>query len=381
MDPAAPSPAIRPHRLWSLDVLRGGCALAVFLCHWHLWSDFAPRGGLELFVHRLGQRCYETFVYLTWPTGGHHPAVICFFVLSGFCIYYPFAQKTHAGLPLPGWKDYFLRRFLRIMPVFWTACLLGLVFVLAESWRSSGDPLLAFHAMGSAGEITLRFMGLSALYPQEIVAGNYPLVTVTVEIVMYALYPWIHYHMLRGRWAGLGVAFALLQLVAVLLLPVVSPYWVFNSVLMLGLFWYAGAFAAHLFVTRGTQVRGSWFLLAWLTFLGLKELPYFYGINLLRQDFWALVCVLGVLWALRHESVHPESRDRPIVAAMRYSGKISYSLYAMHTPAIMLATWGLLMFTGNRDYLVQLAATFTATTVAVLLTYYRVERVFYRPRI
>jgi hypothetical protein len=47
----------------------------------------------------------------------------------------------------------------------------------------------------------------------------------------------------------------------------------------------------------------------------------------------------------------------------------------------MLATWGLIVFTGNRDYLVQLAATLAATAVATLLTHYRVERVFYRPRV
>ena len=66
---------------------------------------------------------------------------------------------------------------------------------------------------------------------------------------------------------------------------------------------------------------------------------------------------------------------------MRYFGSISYSLYAMHTPAIMLATWMLLTFTSSRDYFVQLACTFGAAAAAVLLTYYGVERVFYRPRV
>ncbi len=90
---------------------------------------------------------------------------------------------------------------------------------------------------------------------------------------------------------------------------------------------------------------------------------------------------LGILWALRREQLHPGSRDRPIVAVMRYSGKISYSLYAVHTPAIMLATWGLLVVAGNTDYFVQLAANLTASAAATLLTYYGVERVFYRPRV
>jgi peptidoglycan/LPS O-acetylase OafA/YrhL len=66
---------------------------------------------------------------------------------------------------------------------------------------------------------------------------------------------------------------------------------------------------------------------------------------------------------------------------MRYSGKISYSLYAVHTPAIMLATWGLLVVAGNTDYFVQLAANLAASAAATLLTYYGIERVFYRPRV
>lgn len=380
MDPVAPSPAARPPRLWSLDVLRGGCALVVFLSHWYLWSDFAPRGAFEAWVHRCGEACYDAFVALTWPTGGHHPAVICFFVLSGFCIHYPFARRAVTGTPIPGWPDYFRRRFWRIMPTYWTACLLGLVFVLLETRHPAGGPLLALHASGSTGEIAVRFAGVFSLYPREIFAGNYTLNTVAVEFVMYVLYPLFHLFALRGRWTGLGLTFVLFQLVAVALLRVVTPFWVFNSVLMLGLFWYAGALAAHLFVSRHLRVSGGWFVGSWLGFLALKAVPHFYGLNLLRQAVWALVCVLGILWALSREELHPGWRDRPLVAALRFSGQISYSLYAIHTPAILLTTWALLVSGVSQDYLVQLAATFTASIAATLLTYYGVERVFYRPR-
>jgi peptidoglycan/LPS O-acetylase OafA/YrhL len=361
-------------------VLRGGCALVVFLTHWHLWSSFAPHGGWESFVRAFGENCYAAFVTYTWPTGGHHPAVICFFVLSGFCIHYPFAWRAQAGRPNAGWKDYFRRRFWRIMPVYWAACLLGLAFVIVETRHPVGSLLLELHASAPIGEILVRFAGLTGLYPREIFAGNYLLNTVAVEIVMYALYPLFHRYAVRGHWTSLGMAFVLMQLVAIVLLQVITPFWVFNSVLMLGLFWYAGALAAHLYVTRHTLVPGSWFLGSWLVFLALKGVPQFYGMTLLRQAGWALVCAFGILWALRREALHPESRDRPIVAAMRYTGSISYSLYAVHTPAIMLATWGLLAFSGTQDYFVQLAATLTASAAATLLTYYGVERIFYRPR-
>ena len=316
----------------------------VFLSHWHLWSSFVPQAGAEQFMRSCGDKCYAAFVTLTWPTGGHHPAVICFFVLSGFCIHYPYAWRSQAGQ------------------------------------TQSGSALLMLHATAPGPDIIARFTVLSGLYPREIFAGNYLLNTVAVEILMYGLYPWFHRYALRGHWRSLGLTFVLLQLFAVLLLRYVTPFWVFNSILMLGLFWYVGALAAQLYVTRNLVVPGRWFLGSWLAFLALKAVPHFYGITLLWQAAWALVCVGGILWALRREQLHPAARDHPLVAALRYSGTISYSLYAVHTPAIMLATWGLLVLAGTQDYFIQLAANLAASIAATLLLYYGVDRVFYRPR-
>ncbi len=379
---ASPPPAAVPPRLWSLDVMRGLCAGIVFLSHWHLWSSFAPRGAAEQFVRAVGDNIYAAFVWLTWPTGGHHPAVIAFFVLSGFCIHFPYAWRAKVGAADAGWPDYFRRRFLRIMPAYWAACLVGLVFVVVELRHPSGSLLLQLHASGTRTEYFVRFFALSGVYPREVFAGNYLLNTVAVEIVMYALYPLFHRYAMRGNWAGLSLTFVLMQAVAiVLLLFEVTPYWVFNSVLMLGLFWFLGAWAAHLFVQQHTESRASWFVLSWLLFLGLKAVPHFYGITLFRQAAWAVVCMLGIMWALRLEDAHSAARDHPVVAALRYSGKISYSLYAIHTPVIMLTTWVLLVVVGTQDYFVQLGANFAASIAATLLSYYFVERVFYRPRV
>src|SRR3954462_6437564 len=75
------SPPGAPLRLRSLDALRGICAGVVFLSHWYLWSDFPPANFIEHLIHRTGYVLHEAVVILTWPTGGHHPAVIGFFVL------------------------------------------------------------------------------------------------------------------------------------------------------------------------------------------------------------------------------------------------------------------------------------------------------------
>lgn len=367
-----------PARLWSLDVLRGVCAGIVFLSHWHLWSDFPPQGLFARFLHALGAQLHDTLAYLTWPTGGHHPAVLGFFVLSGFCIHYPFERRALAGEPPPRWSDYFRRRFLRIIPVYWAACALGAIFVVAQQHWPAPSPLLTLHADGSLSDIVVRVTALAGVYPKEIFAGNYILTTVTVEMFMYALYPLIYGAAARGRWVGLGMVFVLSHALAIGLLRFFTPYWVFNSVFMLGLFWYAGALAAHLFLTHRPNVSWFWVLATWIVFLIAKAAPPFPGLNLLKQALWGLVCTVGLLAVIRLDQARPQlAQERPI-RALIWVGSISYSLYALHTPAIMLANWALLHL-GLTNYLLQLTATMAASVVVTLGVYYGVERYFYRP--
>ena len=352
----------------------------VFLSHWHLWSDFPPSGMIETFVREFEAQVYRLTTVITWPTGGQHPAVIGFFVLSGFCIHYPFEYRSRFGMTVENWRGYFRRRFLRIFPVYWAASLLGLVLVMAESFRPSGDPIVAWHAAATPWDGLIRFLGIAGIYPHEIFAGNAPLMTVSIEVVMYVIYPVFYWFSSRGRWVLLGTLFVALQLGGVAILDYVNPFWVFNSIIMLGVFWYAGALAAHLFVTGRGRVSGLGLLLSWGVFLGLKALPHFAGLNLLKQAAWGLVCMIGILWALRLEREYPHAGRWRSTVLLRGLGNLSYSLYAMHTPALLLATWALVQF-GVFSYSVQLAAAMAAAIVATTVVHYGVERVFYRPRV
>lgn len=376
----APSaiPASAPSRLWTLDVLRGLCAAIVFLSHWHLWSDFAPRGPLETAFHRLATWTHDAVAVLTWPTGGHHPAVLGFFVLSGFCIHYPFARRALAGEPPPSWRDYLRRRWLRIVPVYWASCALGAVFVAAQVLHPAPSLLLQLHASGAWTDFFIRLTGLAGVWPREIFAGNYILTTVTVEILMYAAYPLLHGPLLDGRWRRVALLFAALHAFAIALLASFSPYWVFNSIFMLGVFWLAGALAAQLYLVRRPRIAGRWLLAAWAAFLAAKAVPHFTGLNLLKQAAWSLVCTVGILWCLRWEN-RPALASHPLVRAGRAVGDLSYSLYAVHTPAIMLATWSLLHL-GSGSYGAQLALTMAFSLAATLGVHFGLERVFYPRR-
>jgi len=233
--PANPSP-----RYWSLDVLRGWCALAVFGTHWVLGGSFVPDGTVATGIHRGLALLHEGFVALAWPTGGQHPAVVCFFVLSGFCVHGPFERRyAQPGTVVP-WRDYFIRRTRRIMPVYWAATLLGLMVVAAQHWRPVADPVVILHTLGTPAQLAARALGYAGLWPEEIFLGNPTLGTVGIEILIYLAYPLFFRAARAGQWALLGGVALGMHLLALALQPCINPFVLFGSILIMALFWYFG---------------------------------------------------------------------------------------------------------------------------------------------
>lgn len=361
-------------------MLRGLCALTVFLNHWPLWSNFQPVGLVETSIHEGLAKFYYAFIQLTWPTGGQHPALIGFFVLSGFCVHLPFERRIGEANWRPDWRSYFVRRFRRIMPVYWIGVTLGLMAVAAEHWQPTHDPLIGLHTAVTPAQIAARYGGWCGLWPEEIFAGNYILHTVGAEMVIYALYPGIFALAAAGRWRWL---FALAVGLHLLLLPlrhVIDPFVLFPSFVVMGLFWYFGALAAHLRWRHAWVPRGWWLGALWAGFLGLQLTPHFFGLNLIKQAVWGVICMLGLLWVLGWESRHAAAQNRPATRAFLWTGEISYPLYAVHTPVILLVNWALLTYTTTRSYAWQLALNLLVPLAVTLVVHHAIERRFYRPR-
>jgi peptidoglycan/LPS O-acetylase OafA/YrhL len=374
------SAANHARRYWSLDILRGICSLTVFLNHWVLWSNFPPVGALESTVHRwFGYLC-ETFTALAWPTGGQHPAVLCFFVLSGFCIHTPFERRLGQPTHTVDWRGYFSRRTWRIVPVYWTGALLGLFVVFCVRWHPVGDPLLLLHTAITPGQIAARMGGYSGLWPEEIFAGNYILGTVAVEILIYLLYPFFFIGVAAGRWTLLGTIVVGLQLLALALQPYVNPFVLFPGVLVMALFWYLGALAAHWRQARCWTVRGWWLGGIWGLFLALKMLPHFYGLNLLRQAVWGVLCMGLLMWLLDWEMRNEACRNQAWSRLLRWFGRISYPLYAVHTPVILIVNWTMLTLVRSHDYAWQLIFNLVLCLAVSTAVHYGIERRFYRQR-
>ena len=369
---------VKPPRYRSLDILRGICALTIFLNHWHLWSNLNPRPGFESGVHEILDFIYDAFIALTWPTGGQHPALICFFVLSGFCVHGGFERRMGTRENKIDWRRYFVRRFRRIMPVYWVGGVLGLILVGAMTWRPVFDTYLALHSQSSASQVFARIAGLNGLWLEEVFVGNATLNTVGIEIIIYMAYPLFYFAADRGRWVLLGLIAGGFFLLPLILQPYVNPYVLFGGILVASLFWYFGALAAHLWQIRNVRVRTWWLIVLWAVFLVLNGSGHFFGQSMLKQLIWSLICAGLILRLLAWEKSRPSIHLRAGPRVFRWFGTISYSLYAVHTPLILLVNWSLLAFTINRSYFGQLTLNLLVPMLVAVAVHYAVERRFYK---
>jgi peptidoglycan/LPS O-acetylase OafA/YrhL len=376
---SSPSPAPGAgRRIESLDAFRGTCALAVFLTHWLLWANFRPVGEAERLLHDCLDTVYQLFCYITWNSNGHHPAVLGFFVLSGFCIHASRARRGADGITGPDWRRYFSSRARRILPVYWWGTLLGLgLMALLATWPSN-NPLLAAHVTGGWRDLLVRLFAVTAVVPGDVILGNWSLNTVSSEIAIYALYPLLYIGTRRIRWLPLLAGLIGLQFVALALLPYFPMHWIFGTPLMMGAYWYLGLLAAEWHFKGGGPVP-AWVLLpVWGLFLALRDLPYSPVNFVLVQMLRALGFTVLLLWLVGREARSPAFVGHWPLRFLRWVGQGSYSLYAVHPPVIMATTWALGNLTGIRSNALQLLFTLLTTLLVTLLTYWFVERPYLR---
>jgi peptidoglycan/LPS O-acetylase OafA/YrhL len=149
----------------------------------------------------------------------------------------------------------------------------------------------------------------------------------------------------------------------------------------MALFWYLGALAAHLRIKHAWQVSGWWVMALWGLFLVLQHTPHFFGLNMVKQFVWGLICMTGIVWLIGWEQRHEAGRERALSRLLRWTGDMSYPLYAVHTPVILLVNWTLLNFATARSYALQLSLNLVLPLLVAVVVHYSVERRFYRARI
>lgn len=297
-------------RLPGLDALRGLLVLAVALYHLTVWSGLHPSG---------------TPANMAFAKAGNY-GVSAFFVLSGFLLVRttPWARVAQEGL-----RTYYLRRWLRLGPVFHLGVLVNVLL-----------------GLGMGPEPSLRFLLENASLTFGLFHPNHALVTggwfVGLVALLYAAYPALARLLaaLRPGWDLAVLAAATLALAA----------WSLPATLH-GVMGAPEGARFHAYVLPGNQVflfalggllarvheRCAWrlaplpFLLlaALLVGLLLRPVPVFHDhlealTGWLRYRQLALVAALVLLFALR--GGWPRCIDAPLA----HLGLWSYGLYLAH---------------------------------------------------
>ncbi len=283
-----------------LDALRFVLALWVAIAHFEmipLFGRFDTGTGYWLLFKHL----WRSAIFGT-------PAVIVFFVISGFCIHMPF--RGSEKIPV---ARYYLRRYTRI-----------LIPVLGA--------LIIYHWVGKQ-----HF----TLWGEHSILWESPLWSLACEEIYYAAYPLLRWLRNVFRWKILlPVSFALSVAVA-LTHPHAGNWHVFGpfgTALMLLPVWLLGCVLAEESMSPVVMVsKGSiwlWRFFAWFGCWTAEMLHFKLGISYTQTMVW--FGVLAYFW-VRQEIIHGRER-RPnswLVAA----GAWSYSLYLMHVQGGTLYVW------------------------------------------
>jgi peptidoglycan/LPS O-acetylase OafA/YrhL len=278
-----------------LDALRFVLAFWVAVGHFEmipLWGD--PNTGVGLW--HLFKRGWNTIVFGT-------PAVIVFFVISGFCIHLPFRGSAKIGI-----TQYYLRRYTRILiPV------AGALFItIMMGYR-------------------LTFLG------EHSILWESPLWSLACEEIYYALYPLLRWLRNRFGWKLLLGPSFLVSVAISLSHPRADTWHVYGplgTAMILLPVWLLGCLLAEQAESLpASPYSSAWSIWAWrfLAWFGcwVSEMAHFkLKISYTQTMVWfGLFAYFWVRQEIIRGKLHSPSRY--LVAG----GAWSYSLYLLHPEA------------------------------------------------
>lgn len=276
-----------------LDALRFVLALWVTIGHFGMFPLFQ---GMDTST-RLGRFLVHGWDSIVFGI----PAVIGFFIISGFCIHLPFLNQEK--LPV---GRYYARRYTRIfIPVF------AAVWI----WRLLGNKQPYF------GEHSILWESV--------------LWSLVCEEIYYAVYPLVRWIRRRYSWAPVfGCAFALSVGIASSHLRAIdwTAYGPVETAFLLFPVWLLGCMLAEKSASipplDSTWVIWKWRFFAWAGSWACEMLHFKTSIHIPLTMFW--FGVLAWLWMekeIAYGKLHPPSR------ALVFGGAWSYSLYLIHGSA------------------------------------------------
>ena len=304
----------------AVDGLRGLACLAVVAhhCYLHCGQYQWPKVSVAGHTTALSR-------ILFYGNGG----VELFFIVSGFCLAYPFCSRPNTE----PWLRWFLRRAYRILPPYYASALLfWAMYALLRN-----HPFSLF-GMTSPAEGAVSLKGLLVCVTLVNAYFNPSYWTLVLEARWYLLFP-----LLMGLWRRAGAAVLFFSCVlagaAGLWLLGVSPRFILvtgNVTVFLPIF-ASGMLIASWTARQRTPrwlVRCSpWGLLAALLLVAVT-VPSDGGPGPLPASIgWGFVVFFALLAALNDGLFSAVARTRVLVGV----GAFSYSVYLIHEPIVHLA--------------------------------------------
>jgi peptidoglycan/LPS O-acetylase OafA/YrhL len=309
-------------RSHGIDALRGIFACWVLMAHLVPWTQ-----------HVLGPNSVWTPVAalfdglaLTFQWSGEtHPAVVGFIVLSGYCIHRNGLRSDPSEL-----GPFAIRRCFRILPVYVAATAFGLALLYSYGNSVQGKPIDV-----NAGCLAAKYVFWSVFTPTYYACeqiDNGPLITVTVEIVLYFLYGaffWLFVWQRSERWiwALCGLSWIATTISAAFANRYTLQYawWQNGSVFGFLPYWWLGAAFVNPTVAAGMRHFLLPLIVAWATMTTVLMLT---EPNALFGEIRKLVfaCCVGVL--ICKLEILQIGRNNPVSTV----GRAGYSIYAFHGP-------------------------------------------------
>jgi len=288
-----PSPSGKGNHYPVLDALRFFLALWVTLGHSNPFPLFA---GVDTST-TLGRFLTHAWSSIIFGV----PAVIGFFIISGFCIHLPFMNQKK--LPV---GRYYARRYTRILVP---------VFVAVWIWRILGNKQ--------------PFWGEHSILWQSV------LWSLVCEEIYYALYPLVHWVRLRYGWAPIfGTSFALSVGFASTHFHAVdwTTYGPIGTAFLLFPVWLLGCTlaekSADIPVLDSAWVIWKWRFFAWAGSWVCEMLHFKTSIHIpLTMFFFGVLAWLWMEKEIAYGKYHSPSR------ILVFGGAWSYSLYLIHAGA------------------------------------------------
>jgi peptidoglycan/LPS O-acetylase OafA/YrhL len=309
------------------DFLRGASALAIVLFHVRvtMWV------GLRALQANPGYTWFDrasAWVTLPFPFFGE--AVMLFFVVSGFAIHYPYAQ------PGVRWtlRPYAARRFFRIYPPYLAVVLLTIVAEYVAA-RLAHEPSSSHTTTAATVAMVQNY-----LVPARQMTANPSLWSLPVEVELYLVYPILLWFWRRVGTTCMLMSVALISMTAAGVLLAGHP-WVMGNFAKYWIIWVSGAVLAERARTHTLPVWHAWYgyvaLASTVAAIAAREAGVPPGIE---HFIWGVVYFVLLLWGLSRPSVLA-AVPRGVRRTVLFLGDISYSLYLVHYPLLVVigAAW------------------------------------------